>query len=107
MQTTDPFLRRKYNQYLSKNIIGEKPESFYDRMEKDRKRREELLKQTMQENAVAGRNSQMSRQSKMNETSSSAFSPNNKGSQKQLISKKTDKNQLLDSIKETPAIDSY
>ena len=35
-------MRRKYNQYISRKVIGnEKPESFYDRMEKDRKRREE------------------------------------------------------------------
>ena len=57
MQTSDPFLRRKYNQYISKKVIGEKPESFYDRMEKDRKRREEQTKLTKIEQEGGGRNS--------------------------------------------------
>jgi hypothetical protein len=53
--TSDPFLRKKYNQYINKKNVGEKKESFYDRMEKDRKRREEVIK-----TSDAGRNSQMS-----------------------------------------------
>jgi len=57
MQTSDPFLRRKYNQYISKKVIGEKPESFYDRMEKDKKRREEQTKLTTIEQEGGGRNS--------------------------------------------------
>ena len=53
--TSDPFLRKKYNQYIDKKNVGEKKESFYDRMEKDRKRREEVVK-----TSDAGRNSRMS-----------------------------------------------
>ncbi len=56
LQTTDPFLRRKYNQFLNKKVITEKKENFYDRMEKDRKRREELTKLTAPE-IEGGRNS--------------------------------------------------
>lgn len=42
--TSDPFIKRKYQQYISTKVV-EKKETFYERMEKDRQRREALLKQ--------------------------------------------------------------
>ena len=41
---SDPFIKRKYQQFMSTKVV-EKKETFYDRMEKDRHRREELAKQ--------------------------------------------------------------
>jgi hypothetical protein len=40
---SDPFIKRKYQQFMSTKVVAKK-ETFYDRMEKDRQRREEMLK---------------------------------------------------------------
>ena len=37
--TSDPFVKKKYQQYLQSQGIS-KPETFYQRMEKDKERRE-------------------------------------------------------------------
>jgi len=40
---SDPFIKKKYQQYMSTKVV-EKKETFYERMERDRQRREELAK---------------------------------------------------------------
>ena len=70
--TSDPFLRKKYNQYINKKNVGEKKETFYDRMEKDRIRRDEVVK-----SSEGGRLSKMSQSRQGGEDGTSSVSPQN------------------------------